>query len=129
MDIARAEYKAHDIFFEGRDLDFLIDFSSFVTTRRFSEDNADIVRAVNAAYANEARWASAHPLEAETLAQKEAGYSDAVRDVQAKYQRRWEIHGVQDDAFLQKFQQAANWLSERKILPQKIDVKAQLARL
>ncbi|MBF9266860.1 ABC transporter substrate-binding protein [Paracidovorax cattleyae] len=129
VDIARSEYKAHDIFFEGRDLDFLIDFNSYVTSRRFSEDNADIVRAVNAAYAQEARWASAHPLEAETLAQKEAEYSDAVRDRQAGYKRRWDVHGVNDTAFLQKFQQAADWLSERKILPQKVEVKDHLARI
>lgn len=129
VDIARAEYKAHDVFFEGRDLDFLIDFNSFVTTRRFSEENADIVRAVNAAYAAEAQWAGAHVLEAETLAQKEAGYSDAVRDQQASYQRRWEIYGVNDTAFLQKFQKAADWLSDRKILPQKVAIKDHLARL
>ena len=129
VDIARSEYKAHDIFFEGRDLDFLIDFNSWVTTRRFSEENADIVRAVNAAYAEEARWVGAHPLEAETLAQKEGGYSDAVRNAQAAYQRRWDIHGVQDTAFVQKFQQAADWLSERKILPQKVAVKNYLARI
>lgn len=129
VDIARSEYKAHDVFFEGRDLDFLIDFNSFVTTRRFSEENAEIVRAVNAAYAAEAKWAGAHPLEAETLAQKEAGYSDAVRDQQASYKRRWEIYGVQDAAFLQKFQKAADWLSDRKILPQKVAVKDHLARL
>ena len=129
VDIARSEYKAHDVFFEGRDLDFLIDFNSYVTTRKFSEENADIVRAVNAAYAAEAVWAGAHPLEVETLAQKEGGYSDAVRDVQARYQRRWETHGVHDTAFLQKFQQAADWLSDRKILPQKVDVKNHLARV
>lgn len=129
VDIARAEYKAHDVFFEGRDLDFLIDFNSYVTTRKFSEENADIVRAVNAAYAAEAQWAGAHPLEAETLAQKEAGYSDAVRDVQARYQRRWETHGVNDTVFLQKFQRAADWLSDRKILPEKVEVKNHLARI
>ena len=129
VDIARSEYKAHDVFFEGRDLDFLIDFNAYVTSRKFSDQNADIVRAVNAAYAAEAQWAGAHPLEAETLAQKEAGYSDAVRDVQARYHRRWETHGVQDTAFLQKFQKAADWLSERKILPEKVEVKNHLAHI
>lgn len=53
VDIARVEYKAHDIFVEGRELDFLIDFNSYVTSRKFAEENADIVRAVNAAYAAE----------------------------------------------------------------------------
>ncbi|KAF1048562.1 ABC transporter substrate-binding protein [Xylophilus sp.] len=129
VDIARSEYKAHDIFFEGRDLDFLIDFNSYVTTRRFAEDNPELVRAVNAAYQEEGRWVTAHPQEAEAINQKEAGYSDAVRDHQAAYKRRWEFHGVDDKAFLQKFQQAADWLAQRKILPRAIQVSDHLAKL
>lgn len=128
VDIARSEYKAHDIFFEGRDLEFLIDFNSFVTHRRFAEDNLAIVRAVNAAYAAEAKWVTEHAVEAETLNQKDAGYSDAVRDTLVRLQRRWDVHGVQDTKFIQQFQQAADWLSERKILPQKLRVGDYLAR-
>ncbi|MFT4190729.1 MAG: NrtA/SsuA/CpmA family ABC transporter substrate-binding protein [Comamonas sp.] len=129
VDIARSEYQAHDIFFEGRDLDFLIDFNSWVTTRRFAEDNPGLVRAVNAAFAEEGRWAEAHTLEAETINQKEAGYSDAVRDHQVAYQRRWQFHGVDDQSFLTGFQKAADWLSARKILPRPVKVAEHLARL
>ena len=64
VDIARANYKGHNIFLEGRDLDFQIDFNSYVTTRTFAEYNADLVKAVNAAYAQEAQWASDNSLEA-----------------------------------------------------------------
>ena len=129
VDIARTEYKAHDVFFEGRDLDFLIDFNSYVTHRKFAEENVAIVRAVNAAYAAEAKWISEHPVEAETLNQQDAGYSDAVRDTLVKLQRRWDVRGVQDAKFLQEFQKASDWLSERKILPQKARVTDYLARL
>lgn len=129
VDIARSEYKAHDVFLEGRDLDFLIDFNSWVTTRRFAEDNPALVRAVNAAYVEEGRWVTAHSLEAETIGQKEGGYSDAVRDHQAAYQRRWEFHGVDDQPFIAQFQKAADWLAERRILPRPVKVAEHLAKL
>ncbi|WP_027474277.1 NrtA/SsuA/CpmA family ABC transporter substrate-binding protein [Curvibacter gracilis] len=129
VDIARVEYKAHDIFVEGRELDFLIDFNSYVTSRKFAEENADIVRAVNAAYAAEGQWISGHTREAETLSQKESGYSDAARDAQIRLQRRWEFHSVNDERFLREFQKAADWLAARSVLPQKVQVKDYLARL
>ncbi|KAF1022673.1 MAG: putative aliphatic sulfonates-binding protein [Paracidovorax wautersii] len=129
VDIARSEYKAHDVFFEGRDLDFLIDFNSWVTTRRFAEDNPELVRAVNAAYAQEGQWVTANGAEAERINQKEAGYSDAVRDRQVAYRRRWEFHGVSDQPFVARFQQAADWLAERRILPRPVTVAEHLARI
>jgi sulfonate transport system substrate-binding protein len=129
VDIARTEYKAHDVFFEGRDLEFLIDFNSYVTHRKFAEENLAIVKAVNAAYAAEAQWVTQHPTEAETLQQKDSGYSDAVRDTLIKLQRRWDVHGVQDAKFIQEFQKAADWLSDRKILPEKVKVRDYLARI
>ncbi len=129
VDIARAEYKAHDIFFEGRDLDFFIDFSSLLTTRKFSEENADLVRAVIAAYAVEAKWVTDNPFEAEVIAQKEANYSDKVRDHLVSYKRRYQLYDVYDEKFLKDFQFAADWLSERNILPQKVKVTDYLARL
>jgi len=129
VDIARAEYKAHDIFFEGRDLDFFIDFSSLLTTRRFSEENADLVRAVIAAYEVEAKWVTDNPVEAEAIAQKEGGYSDKVRDHLIGYKRRYQLYSVYDEKFLKDFQFAADWLSERKILPQKVRVTDSLARI
>ncbi|WDZ95157.1 NrtA/SsuA/CpmA family ABC transporter substrate-binding protein [Herbaspirillum sp. WKF16] len=122
VDIARVEYKAHDVFFEGRDLEFLIDFNSYVTHRKFAEENGDIVRAVNAAYRTEGEWITSNPKEAELLVQKDAGYSDAVRDSLIRLARRWEFHGADDAKFIATFQGAADWLSARKILPQKVKV-------
>ncbi len=129
VDIARSEYKAHDIFFEGRDLDFGIDFSSWVTSRKFADENPEIVRAVNSAFVAEGQWASAHPVEAEKINQREASYSDAVRDVQAGYKRTYDFHGVDDAKFIKSLQFAADWLSERQILPKKIAVVDYLAKL
>ena len=129
VDIARVEYKAHDVFFEGRDLDFLIDFNSYVTHRKFAQENADIVRAVNAAYRAEGEWISRNPREAEILVQKDAGYSDAVRDSLIKLARRWEFHGADDAKFIATFQGAADWLAARKILPQKVQVSDYIVKV
>ena len=128
VDIARVEYNAHDVFFEGRDLEFLIDFNSYVTHRRFAEENADIVRAVNAAYRAEGLWITQNTAEAELLVQKDAGYADPVRDWLVKLKRRWEFHGVDDARFIATFQKAADWLSQRKILPQKVQVNDYIVR-
>lgn len=129
VDIARVEYKAHDVFFEGRDLEFLIDFNSYVTHRKFAEENADIVRAVNAAYRAEGEWISKNPREAERLVQQDAGYSDAVRDSLIKLARRWEFHGADDARFIATFQGAADWLAARKILPQKVQVSDYIVKV
>ena len=80
VDIARQEYKAHNVFLEGRDLDFQIDFSSYLTSRKFATDNPDIVRAVNAAFQAEAKWVNQNSSETEHIVQKRTNYSDQVRD-------------------------------------------------
>lgn len=129
VDIARAEYQAHDIFFEGKDLDFGIDFSSWLITRKFSEDNPDLVRAVNAAFVEEGKWAAANSLETEVINQKEGGYSDVVRNTLVGYKRTYDFHGVDDAPFLKSLQNAADWLSQRQILPKKVTVADHLARL
>lgn len=128
VDIARANYKGHTIFLEGRDLDFQIDFNSYVTTRKFAADNASLVKAVNAAYAQEAKWASEHPAEAEAIAQKQGNYSDEVRDTLTSMKRRYTMHGVGDEPFVQELQKAADWLAARNVLPQKIAVSDYLAK-
>ena len=128
-DIARSEFKAHDIFVDGRDLDFEIDFGSWLITREFSEKNPDLVRAVNAAFATEASWVSSHWAEAETIAQKQAGYSDEVRDTLIAQKRHFELKSVNDLAFVKQLQSAADWLTARNVLPEPITVSDHLARI
>ena len=70
VDIARHTNNAKDIFNEGRDLDFLIDYSSLVTRRKFTEENSELIRAVIDAYYVEGAWQSAHSAESEQLAQE-----------------------------------------------------------
>jgi sulfonate transport system substrate-binding protein len=129
VDIARLQYKAHDIFHEGRDLEFQIDFGSFLAARKFTGENPDLVRAVNAAYAAEAKWISENTREAELIAQKKGGYSDEVRDGFIAQKRQYRIYSVNDGEFVGGLQRAADWLSARKVLPEKAKVGDYLARL
>lgn len=129
VDIARVEYKAHDVFLEERDLDFQIDFTSWLTRRQFAEENPDIVRAVNAALATEAQWASENTREAELIAQAKGGYRDEVRDHLASLKRKYLIYSVNDTAFVNNLQTAADWLTARKVLPEKVTVADHLAKL
>jgi len=127
VDIARNKYKAHDIFVEGRDLDFEIDFNSWLVRKPFADRNRDLIAAVNAAFTAEAKWASENSQEAETIAQKQGHYGEKIRDLFIGWQRQYAIHTVDDQAFLTELQHAADWLSVRKVLPQQVTIKDHLA--
>jgi sulfonate transport system substrate-binding protein len=129
VDIARREYKAHDLFLEGRDLDFQIDFTSYLTTRKFAAENPDLVRAVNTAFAAEAQWICDHTKDAEYIAQKKAGYSDEIRDEFVALDRKYRLYPINDKEFVEGLQKAADWLVARKVLPEPVTVSDHLAKL
>ncbi|MEX3985391.1 NrtA/SsuA/CpmA family ABC transporter substrate-binding protein [Paraburkholderia sp. EG287A] len=122
VDISRYSNDAKDIFNEGRDLDFLIDYSSLVTRRKFSEESSELVRAVLDAYYVEGAWQSAHAAESELLVQREAKYPDQVRDYLTSLKRVNQFHEPDDAAFMAQFQRAADWLAQRKIINAPIKV-------
>ncbi|MEM5426435.1 NrtA/SsuA/CpmA family ABC transporter substrate-binding protein [Paraburkholderia ferrariae] len=122
VDIARYSHDAKDIFNEGRDLDFLIDYSSLVTRRKFTEENSELVRAVLDAYYVEGAWQSAHAADSEQLVQKEAKYPDQVRDYLTSLRRVNQFHEPDDAAFMAQFQRAADWLAQRRIINAPIKV-------
>lgn len=129
VDIARDQFGGRNIFFEGTDLDFAIDFGSLLTTRTFAEQNSEVVRRVIDAYRIESDWVSAHPVEAETFAQNEAKYSDAVRDYLIGLARKYETFDAGDPEFVAKFQFAIDWLSDRQILPAKVTVTDYIVKV
>jgi sulfonate transport system substrate-binding protein len=129
VDIARLEYKAHDLFLEGRDLEFQIDYSSYLTTRKFATDNPALVRAVNDAFRAEGKWVSENTRDAEYIAQKAGKYSDEVRDQFIALKRQYRYFPVNDEKFLAELQRAADWLTARKVLPEPIKVTDHLAQL
>jgi len=129
VEIAKHEYKAHDVFLEGRDLEFQIDYSCYVTSRKFATDNPDIVRAVNAAFQAEANWVNQNSSEAEHIVQKRTNYSDQIRDEFIALKRQYRVLPVTDTKFVADLQQAADWLVARKVLPEPIKVSDHLASL
>jgi sulfonate transport system substrate-binding protein len=129
VDIARLEYKAHDIFLEGRDLEFQIDYTSYLTTRKFATDNPALVRAVNDAFRAEGKWISENSREAEYIAQKAGRYSNEVRDRFIELKRQYRYFAVNDENFLSELQRAADWLVARRVLPEPIKVTDHLAQL
>jgi sulfonate transport system substrate-binding protein len=129
VDIARLEYKAHDLFLEGRDLDFQIDYTSYLTTRKFATDNPALVRAVNDAFRAEGRWISENSKDAEYIAQKAGKYSDQVRDQFIAMNRQYRYFSVNNERFITDLQKAADWLVARKVLPEPVTVTDHLAQL
>jgi sulfonate transport system substrate-binding protein len=129
VDIARLNYKAHDLFLEGRDLDFQIDYTSYLTTRKFATDNPALVRAVNDAFHTEGKWVSENSKEAEFIAQKAGKYSDEVRDRFIAMNRKYLYFPVNDENFIAELQRAADWLVARKVLPEHVTVTDHLAQL
>jgi sulfonate transport system substrate-binding protein len=127
VDIARSQYQGHDIFVEGRDLDYQIDFGSWLVRTEFAERNRDLVTAVNAAFTAEAEWTSTHTVEAETIAQAQGHYNDQIRDAFIAQKRQYHIRRADDQAFLAELQHAADWLSARKVLPDRVHVADHLA--
>jgi len=129
VDIARLEYKAHDLFLEGRDLDFQIDYTSYLTTRKFATDNPALVRAVNDAFRAEGKWISENSGDAEYIAQKAGKYSDQVRDQFIAMNRQYRYFSVNDEGFIAELQRAAAWLVARKVLPEPVKVADHLVQL
>ncbi len=127
VDIARVEYQANDVFIEGRDLDFAVDYSAFLTSRDFARANPELIGAVAAAFAAEGAWASANVREAELISQQAGQYKDEVRDHFIGLKRQYRFYGVDDAAFVASLQTAANWLAERAILPERVTVAAHVA--
>jgi sulfonate transport system substrate-binding protein len=127
VEIARSKYDGKTIFLEGHDLDFQIDFNSWLVRQSFATRNRDLVAAVNTAFAAEADWANAHAPEAETIAQRGGKYDDAIRDGFIKLNRHYQMHRADDPAFLTDLQRAADWLTARKVLPAPIHIADHIA--
>ncbi|MGI4859944.1 MAG: NrtA/SsuA/CpmA family ABC transporter substrate-binding protein [Janthinobacterium lividum] len=122
VDIARFKDDAKDIFNEGRDMDFLVDYTSLVTRREFTQENSALVRAVIDAYYTEGTWQSTHVAESEQLAQDVGKYPDQVRDYLSRLKRVNTFYEPDNATFMAQFQRAADWLSDRKIIRSPVKV-------
>jgi hypothetical protein len=69
-----------------------------------------------------AAWASANSREAETIAQTQGHYDDAIRDTFIAQKRQYHIRRTDDQDFLTQLQRAADWLYARKVLPGQVRI-------
>ncbi|WP_219211079.1 NrtA/SsuA/CpmA family ABC transporter substrate-binding protein [Variovorax boronicumulans] len=128
VDIARDKYDAKDIFNEGKDLDFALDFSGLTALRQYATDNSAVVREVISAFRDEAKWVNGHVRDAELVVQKDAKYNDAVRDHLIAYNRQHHLYEPTDQEFLRRFQRSADWLTSHGVLPKKVNVSELVVR-
>jgi len=123
VDIARNDYDGRNIFFEEKDMDYKIDFTSWLARKDWAKANPGLIKAVNEAFVAEAQWASTHVREAELMAQRASGYDNKTLQTLINYHRRYTLHNADELAFINEFQHAADWLSDRRIISNRVNVR------
>lgn len=128
LEMAEVQYGARPIFVEGDELDFEIDFGTYLTRREYAEREADTLRAVIRAHQAELAWQADHYIEAQEYSYKLAKYPKAVQDKLNERVRTSTLRFMDDEA-VATLQRSADWLSQRKILSGKLDVAGHTVRL
>lgn len=129
-EIAEVEYGGIPIFIESEELTFeeQIDTPSFIAQRSFAEANSEVLRAVIEGYQAEAEWANDNYLEANDLLAEAAGWTPAVADKIASYQRKYTISFI-DDFLIERLQYGADWLLAHEIINEEITIADHVVRL
>ncbi|WP_236791501.1 aliphatic sulfonate ABC transporter substrate-binding protein [Amycolatopsis sp. GM8] len=127
-EIAEVQYGATPIFVEGDELDFQIDFTSYLVRRDYAERNADTIRAVIKAFTADYDWQNQHYAESLQIGNAVSNYPKAVIDKMAAKNVQTTLAPMNDDGIAQ-LQRGADWLSERKILSGKIDIAEHSVKL
>lgn len=127
-EIAEVQYGAKAIFVDGDELDFQIDFTSYLVRRDYAERNADTIRAVIRAFQAEYDWQNKNYAESLKIGNAVSNYPQAVLDKMAAENIQTNLQLINDDGISQ-LQKGADWLSERKILSGKIDIADHAVRL
>jgi sulfonate transport system substrate-binding protein len=127
-DVAEVQYGARRIFEEGKELDFEIDFSTYLVREDYAEREPDVIRKVIRAYQTEEEWTNTHFAEATELGRRVSKYPQAVVDRIIAAPWTSTLRFI-DDQGIAKLQAGADWLSERKIISGKLDVAAHSLRL
>ncbi|MET0287693.1 MAG: NrtA/SsuA/CpmA family ABC transporter substrate-binding protein [Polyangiales bacterium] len=128
LEMAEVKYGARRIFTEANELDYQIDYGSYLVHKDFVASEPEVVRKVIAAYQEELGWVNAHRKEATELGFSQAKYPPEViaRIVDAGL--RQELHFM-DDPGVANLQRGFDWLSERKILSGSLKVTDYTVRL
>ena len=127
-EIAEVQHGARAIFVESDELDFQVDFTSYLVRRDYAEQNPEAVRAVIRAYQAEYDWQNRNYAESLRLGNAVSNYPQPVLD-------RMAVHNVQtklspiDDEGVKQLQFGADWLVQRGILSKPIDIAEHSVRL
>ncbi|MTD57244.1 ABC transporter substrate-binding protein [Amycolatopsis pithecellobii] len=127
-EIAEVQYGATPIFVDNDELDFTIDFSSYLVRRDYAEKNADVIRAVIKAFKEDYDWQNQHYAESLRIGNTVSNYPGAVIDKMAAKNVQTTLSLMNDDGIAQ-LQRGADWLAERKILTRKIDIADHSVKL
>ncbi|MFF5294288.1 aliphatic sulfonate ABC transporter substrate-binding protein [Paractinoplanes globisporus] len=128
LELAEVQYGAKRIFVDGDELDKQIDFGSYLVRDDYAKKEADTIRKVIAAYKAEQDWANANPAEAQKIGNAVSKYPQAVVDklVGENVQVTWSL--INDEGIAQ-LQAGADWLSDHKVLSDKINIADHAVKL
>jgi sulfonate transport system substrate-binding protein len=128
LELAEVQYDAKRIFTDGDELDKQIDFGTYLVREDYAKKEADTIRKVIAAYKAEQDWANANPAEAQKIGNAVSKYPQPVVDklVQQNVQVTWSL--INDDGIAQ-LQAGADWLSDHKVLSDKISIADHAVKL
>lgn len=129
VDITLEREKGSRVIFTETDVNIELDHTGYLCTRDFAENNVALLRAFVDTISEEADWYNVHQREVETLGRELGGYSEQVMEHFISLSKRFWVRRVDDEAFLDRFQKTADWLSDHQVLPKKIRVRDHLARL
>jgi sulfonate transport system substrate-binding protein len=127
-DVAEVQHGARRIFEEGKELDFQIDFGTYLVRNEYAEKEPELIRTVIRAQQAEVEWTNQNYAEATALGRQVSKYPQAVIDKMVSERLTSTLRFI-DDEGLSKLQAGADWLSERKVISGKLDVAAHSVRL
>jgi sulfonate transport system substrate-binding protein len=127
-EIAEMQYGATPIFVDGDELNFQIDFTSYLVRRDYAANNADTIRKVIKAFQDDYNWQNQHYAESLQIGNAVSNYPQAVIDKMAANNVQTTLSLMNDDG-VNQLQRGADWLTERKILSGKISVADHAAKL
>ncbi len=127
-DVAEVQLGARRIFEEGKELDFQIDFGTYLVRDEYAKQEPDLIRKVIRAHQAEVEWTNANYAEATELGRQVSKYPQPVVERLVSEHSTSTLRFI-DDEGLAKLQAGADWLSERKVISGKLDVAAHAVRL
>lgn len=125
---AEVKYGAKAIFVEGEELDRQIDFRSYLVRRAYAESEPDTIRAVIAAFQADQEWQNEHFEEAIRLGNGVSKYPEPVIERLVEHRVRQRLR-LMDDEGVAELQYGADWLAERRILSDRIDIAEHSVQL